>query len=115
MPKKGLKKSVKTKKTETKERNVPFKNYIILMFACFLTLGIVFTISRYYRKLEQKELETPVISGVISEIKKEDVSNYIVENPDFFLYIGSSYNYNSREVEKALIDYFNKRNIMKKI
>ena len=101
----------KSKTKDTKLRNVPFKNYILLLLVCFVTLGIVIAISNYYRKIEQKDLETPVISGVIAEIKKEDVDNYIVENPDCFLLIGSSYNNNSRELEKDLIEYFKTRNI----
>ena len=108
---KKVTKKTNTVKKEPNNRKVPFKNYIILLFLCFLTLGIVFAISNYYRKIEQKELETPVISGIVSEIKKEDLDNYIVENPDFFLWIGSSYNYNSRDVEKDLIEYFKKNDI----
>jgi hypothetical protein len=58
-----------------------------------------------------KQMETPVINGVIPEIKKEDIDNYVVENDSFFLYVGSASDNNSRNVEKDLIKYFEKREI----
>ena len=101
----------KTESKDTKLREVPFKNYLILMIVCFLTIGIVVFASIMYKRAEQKSLETPVISGVVPEIKKEDIDNYVIENDSFYLYIGSASDYNSREVEKDLIKYFNRRNI----
>ena len=108
--KKVVKKEKKVNKN-TKERVVPFKNYLILLFLCLATIGIVAFASIAYRRAESKKLETPVISGVISELKKEDLDNYVVENDSFFLYIGAAADYNSREVETALIKYFDKRDI----
>ena len=107
--KKRIKKEKKNK--DVKLRKVPFKNYLILLFVCCLTIGIVVFSSHVYRREEAKALETPVIDGVVSEIKKEDLDNYIIENDSFFLYIGSASDYNSREVETDLIKYFDKRDI----
>ena len=108
---KGKKIKREKKVKDEKLRNVPFKNYMILLLVCFITIGIVCVGSIMYRREEAKSLETPVINGVIPEIKKEDVDNYIVENDSFFLYIGSASNYNSREVEEDLIKYFERRDI----
>jgi hypothetical protein len=101
----------KTNNKDTKLREIPFKNYIILMLVCFLTIGLVVFVSIMYRRNEKKNMETPVISGVIPEIKRDDVGSYVIENDSFFLYIGSASDYNSREVEKDLIKYFDRRNI----
>jgi hypothetical protein len=99
------------RKKETKLREVPFKNYIILIVICFATIGLMSLFSILYRRYEMKQMETPVINGVIPEIKKEDIDNYVVENDSFFLYVGSASDNNSRNVEKDLIKYFEKREI----
>ena len=111
--KKKVKKVEKKETTKVKEktREVPFKNYLILTFVCLLTLGIIVFSSIMYTREEKKKLETPVISGVLAEIKKEDINNYVVENESFFLYIGTASDYNSREVETDLIKYFGRRDI----
>ena len=104
------KKVVKTAKNKQKERVVPFKNYLVLLFICLATLGIVSFASIAYRRMESKKFETPVISGVIAELKKEDLDNYIVENDSFFLYIGAASDYNSREVfnKKYVVNDYSK-------
>lgn len=110
--KKKVKKVEKKVKTTTeKTREVPFKNYMILALICLFTLGIIVFSSIMYTREEKKKLETPVISGVLAEIKKEDINNYVVENESFFLYIGTASDYNSREVETDLIKYFGRRDI----
>ena len=111
--KKKGKKVVKKETTKVKEktREVPFKNYLILTFVCLVTLGIIVFSSIVYNREEKKRLETPVISGVLAEIKKEDIDNYVVENESFFLYIGTASDYNCREVEEDLIKYFDRRDI----
>lgn len=110
--KKKIKKVVKKEKApKEKTREVPFKNYMILALICLFTLGIIVFSSIMYTREEKKKLETPVISGVLAEIKKEDINNYVVENESFFLYIGTASDYNSREVETDLIKYFGRRDI----
>ena len=111
MPKKVVKKTKKKKEEEV--RVIPFKNYLLLLFICLATVGVVFGASTIYRREEAKKLEVPVIRGSVPEIAVDNLSNYIVENQNFFLYIGTTTDPNSREVEKDLIDYFKKRDISK--
>jgi hypothetical protein len=66
-----------------------------------------------YRREETKKLEVPVIRGAVPEIAVDNLANYVVENQSFFLYIGTTIDPNSREIEKDLIDYFKKRDISK--
>ena len=110
------KEKIKRKKVDNngnKLRVVPFKNYIILMVICFVTIGVVSMSSILYRRYERKQMETPVINGIIPEITKENIDNFVVENDSFFLYIGSASDNNSRTVEKDLIKYFDRRDIKK--
>jgi hypothetical protein len=113
MPKKAVKKINKNVKEKEEERVIPFKNYLILLFICLATIGVAFGASTIYRREETKKLEVPVIRGAVPEIAVDNLANYVVENQSFFLYIGTTIDPNSREIEKDLIDYFKKRDISK--
>ena len=106
--KKPTKKVVKKKEDE---RKVPFKNYLILLLLCIITVTIFAGGSVLYRKSEKSKLEISALEGVVPEISINDLDNYSVENDLFYLYIGATNDYNSYSIEKELLDYTKKKDL----
>ena len=95
-----------TKKTkEENNRKVPFKNYLILLFLCIITICIFAGGSVMYRKIEKRKLEVSVLKGFVPEISVNDLDSYVVENDSFFLYIGSTGDYQCRLLEEDILKY----------
>ena len=80
--KKTTKKVVKKKE---EERKVPFKNYLILLLLCIITVTIFAGGSVLYRKSEKSKLEISALEGVVPEISINDLDNYSVDNVLFYL------------------------------
>ena len=82
-------------------REIPAKNYIIL--SC-LIVGVVIVsliLSNIY-KTTHKEEYAPVIKDIITEIRYEDLDNYLQENLDVVLYINDSNVKSNIKFEKKL-------------
>ena len=110
----ATKKETKKKVTKTKEegiRKVPFKNYLLLLFVCILTICIFAGGSVMYRKLEKRKLEVSVLKGIVPEISINDLDSYTVENDLFYLYVGSSGDYQSHAIEEDILAYIKKKDI----
>lgn len=101
----------KQKKKEETERKVPFKNYLILIFVCLLTIAAFASGSVIYKKYEKRKLEVSVLKGVVPELSVDTLDNYVVENDRFFLYIGSTGDAASYTVERDLLDYMKTKDI----
>lgn len=73
-----------------KERIIPTKNYIIAAVISVLTLVIVLVLANYYQqqKAYQNEANTPM--GFLSEIKSEELDNFLIENHDVMIYLANS-------------------------
>ena len=82
-------------------REIPAKNYVIL--SC-LVVGVVIVslvLSNLYRTTHKEEY-TPIIKDVITEIRYEDLDNYLQENLDVVLYINDSSVKGDRKFEKKV-------------
>jgi len=82
-------------------REIPAKNYGIL--SC-LVVGVVIVslvLSNLYRTTHKEEY-TPIIKDVITEIRYEDLDNYLQENLDVVLYINDSSVKGDRKFEKKV-------------
>lgn len=72
------------------KRIVPTKNYFIAAILSVLTIVIVFVLSNYYQKQKSYENENNSIMGFLSEIKSEELDNFIIENHDIMIYLSNS-------------------------
>ena len=82
-------------------REIPAKNYIIL--SC-LIVGVVIVsliLSNIYKTTHNEEY-APVIKDIITEIRYEDLDNYLQENLDVVLYINDSSVKGDRKFEKKV-------------
>ncbi len=81
-------------------RDIPKKNYIVLMLIAFGVIVLCFVFMNMYNK-NNKDIYVPIVKDIIHEIKYEDLDNYLQENPDVVLYINDSSKKND-DLEKYL-------------
>jgi hypothetical protein len=107
----------RTRKKEKDEelREVPLKNYMILLVICLIVIGIAVSLSAAYTRVKNEELTKPILVGSIPEVGVDNLDNYIIENDSFYLFVSSITDYNSREVEKDLLEYFKRNDISKRM
>ena len=68
-------------------RNIPFKNYIIL--SCVLVLSIIITTYFYmwYGEFKTNKIHTPIMNEYLSMINYNELETYLVENKDSVIYV----------------------------
>ena len=88
-------------KQEEKEKNL-FKRYLILIFICLLSIGLVIYLCKWYKVYDDFQKEIPVIRDTLSEITDIDLEHYIMDNPSSIIYICTASNETCRSFEKDL-------------
>lgn len=88
-----------------KKCDVPFKNYIIALLISIITIILVLIISNYYKN--RQEYENDVMS-FLSEIKIEELDNFIIENHDVMVYLvndsDTNFKYLQSQVKKIVTE-----------
>ena len=92
-------------------REIPIKNYIKLGLICLVVICLSVICSIWYKRNTAAELNVPVVRGILPEITYNDISDYLVEHEDAYLYVGVASDDNSRALEKSLIKTLNKYDI----
>ena len=96
------KKNDKTiEKQEEKEKSL-FKRYLILVFICLLSVGLVIYLCKWYKVYDDFQREIPVIRDTLSEITDIDLEHYIMDNPSSIIYMCTASNETCRSFEKDL-------------
>jgi len=96
-------------------RVIPVKNYFIIAFIFVLTIGLVFFFRNWYNSYKTYEDSLPVLSGILSEVRYNEIDNYINDNRDVVIYISSSDDSNSRVVDKKLKKLIEKEHLKDRI
>ena len=68
------------------KRSIPHKNYIIFTLISLVTILLIFFFVSWYKTNEQYRKEK-IISSILQEVKKDEFENYLIENPNFILYL----------------------------
>ncbi len=79
---------------------IAMKNYIIYAAIVIVTIVLLLYFRTWYRTYKTHLLTIPVINGYLSEVKYEELDNYILENPDFTLYMCTTDEDKCRDFEK---------------
>lgn len=95
------------------QRNIPTKNYIILISVLIITVFITLFSCYFYREKTEYNIKNNNAMEFLSEIKKEEWDNYILENHDTIIYISSSMNSRNRKFELKIKNYINNKNLIK--
>ncbi len=81
------------------EKKIPLKNYVILAIIFLVTIIAVFYIRDWYITTKEYYAQNSVMTKVTREIKREEISNYVMENQRLILYVSSGKNSNIKDFE----------------
>ncbi len=86
-------------------KKVPILNYVKVLILAIVTVLIVLVLANHYTKKNNYERENDDIMNFLSNIKYEELSSYLVEHQDSFIYMAPSSDSSLDELEKELKDY----------
>ena len=86
-------------------KKIPTVNYVKVIILCLVTIFIVMTLSTNYKKKIQYERANQDVMSFLSTVKYEELSSYLVENHDGFIYMASSADSSLEEFEEGLKNY----------
>ena len=81
------------------KKEVPLKNYLILALIMLLTVLVVFYMRDWYNTSKEFYAQNSVMTKVVREIKDDEISNYVLENQKFVLYVSSGKNSSIKDFE----------------
>lgn len=81
------------------KKEIPLKNYFILILVILLTILAVFYMRDWYNTSKEFYAQNSMMTKVVREIKNDEISNYILENQKFILYVSSGRNTNIKSFE----------------
>lgn len=93
------------------EANKKIKNYAILVLLFVLGIGITLYLCKLYHVYDEYQKQTPVIRGVLSEIKEDELDHFIMENPTIIVYMCTASDMNCRSYEKDFKKLIIKKNL----
>lgn len=97
------------------EKNIPFKNYIILSFVLLISIVIVIYFYMWYGELQLNKISTPVVDKYLSVVNYNELDTYLIENKDVIIYVSVLDDYKTRNFEKKfvkIIDEYSLSNIL---
>ena len=86
-------------------KKIPMINYVKVIVLSFVTILVVLMLSNNYKKRIQYERANQDVMGFLSNVKYEELSNYLVENHDAFIYMASSSDVSLDNFEENLKEY----------
>ena len=93
-------------------KRIPLKNYFILGIILASSIFIVLYINKLYLSTKNND---NILKGFIKEIKTQEIDNYIIENPNFIIYLGYKNNDNKsfeKKFKKLVTKYDLQKNIV---
>ena len=94
-----------------KEREIAFKNYIILALVLIITIIGVIYIFMWYSSKEKSKLKLPILDDYIMPINYNELNDYIVENKDAVIYTSVLNDVNIRLFENKFKNVIVKNNL----
>lgn len=86
-------------------KKVPLKNYVILGILLIFSVIIVLIINNWLSSMNEQEKEKSIVAEIIHEIKTDDIDDYMLENPDFIIYMASKDNCTNISFEKKFKNF----------
>ena len=87
------------------------KRKILFIVICILTISILFTAIKLNENRRYSKLSTSKISNYLTEIKYDDVSSYVVEQPNAIIYVSDSSDDKTRKFDNIIIPVIKKYNL----
>lgn len=83
-----------------KNRKIPIKNYIIMLFITIVTILLVFYLVSWYNASKEYYQNNSIMTSYLSEIKDVELSSYLIDNPDTVIYYASGKDESIKDFEK---------------
>lgn len=96
-------------------KNKKLKNIILLILLFVGAAALTLYLCDCYKVYDEYQKQTPVIRGTLSEINKDEVDHFILENPDTTVYMCTSNSEECRNYEKNLKRLLSKMNVEESI
>lgn len=96
-------------------RSIPGKNYIILGIVVLATYALLYYFVSFYNK--QKDYENSIHTRMqfLSEVKENEIQNYILDNHDVIIYLSDSTDDTYADFENQLKILMKDRNLTKNV
>ena len=91
-------------------REIPKKNYVIFAFVIIISLGIIVYCMRWYQ-MSQSAGKSNIMDGVVSELKSDELSSYLLDNPNVIVYLAPSDSDENKSLENELQDFIVGKNL----
>ena len=88
------------------EKQIPFKNYIILMVILILSIITIIYFYMWYGEIKENRIGTPIMNEYLNVINYNELDNYLIENKDVIIYV-SVLNDDTRKFEKKFKNIIN--------
>ena len=98
-----------------KLREIPLKNYIILVLVLLITMFILYYFYMWFDKYEETKLNRSILDNYMGVININELDSYLIENPDSIIYASVLNDENIREFEKKLKKKYKDNSIDKEI
>ena len=96
-------------------KKVPLKNYVILGIILIFSVITILIINNWLSSMNDQEKEKSIVAEIIHEIKTDDIDNYMLENPDFIVYMASRDNCTNISFEKKFKKFLIDNDLEKEI
>ena len=83
-------------------KNIPLKNYIVLLLISIITILLTFYLRNIYQNQKEYENNNNARMGFLQTIKEDEISSFITENRDFILYVSNASDENLKDYELNL-------------
>lgn len=90
---------------------IPFKNYIQVFLLFVLTIVVCLVLSNIYKDKKAYKREHEHIQSFLSNVRYDELSNYLIENHDGYIYIASSQDLSLEPFERDFKDFIIKEDL----
>lgn len=117
MKNKSLYDKINMKETimEVTDKKISTKNIVILIVLFVIGVALTLYFCRWYQVIDQNKKSVPIIRGTLSEITKQELDDYLLENPTNVIYLCTSDSQQCRNYEKDVRSYFTKNGLSESI
>ena len=83
-------------------KNIPLKNYLILLLVSLGTALLVFYLRSWYNASIEYYQNNSIMSEYLAEIKSDEINSFVIDNPDVVIYYASAKDTSIKSFEKSL-------------
>ncbi len=86
---------------QKKEKQIPLKNYIILLLIILVSILILFYMYRWYETYKQTKSNISIMNDYLTVINYNELDDYIIENKNAIIYVSALGNEQTTKFESS--------------